>query len=334
MTYNTLDRPHLEARLQRETLPRQTLSFYRYCQIDDPGGLREELFQILESQEVLGRVFLASEGVNGQISVPKPNFLALKSVLEKIWPGLPLKTAVEEASPSFIKLVVKVRKKVVADGLDAGDYDMSDRGQHLNAAQWNEAISSPESVIVDMRNYYESEVGRFEGAVCPDVDTFREQIPMVKDLLLEQKEKKILLYCTGGIRCEKTAAYLRKNGFQDVNSLDGGIINYVNQVRKENLTNFFRGKNFVFDNRLGERITEEILSSCHQCGQPCDSHHNCANDGCHQLFIQCPSCNGRFSGCCSQECQNLYQVSSGERRRVKKRLSTGRHHKSRLRPRI
>jgi len=121
------------------------------------------------------------------------------------------------------------------------------------------------------------------------------------------------MYCTGGVRCEKASAYLKHHGFQDVNQLYGGIIEYARQVKEENIESKFRGKNFVFDERLGERITDEVIAHCHQCGEPCDSHTNCANDDCHLLFIQCPACREKYQGCCSDECCQVISLPPGER---------------------
>ena len=129
-----------------------------------------------------------------------------------------------------------------------------------------------------MRNHYESEIGRFKGAICPETETFREELPVVKKLLEGKERKKILLYCTGGIRCEKTSAYLKHYGFTDVNQLHGGIIDYVRQLKQDtSLKNNFQGRNFVFDERRGERVSNDIISDCHQCGSACDVHVNCKN---------------------------------------------------------
>ena len=153
-----------------------------------------------------------------------------------------------------------------------------------------------------MRNYYESEIGRFKNAIIPDVSRSKELLPEIKKLLKNHKEDKILMYCTGGIRCEKASSYLLKNGFKDVNQLDGGIIKYAHDIKKNNGKSKFIGKNFVFDHRLGERITNDIISTCHQCTTKTDEHTNCINQSCHILFIQCDTCLKKYSGCCSLKC--------------------------------
>jgi UPF0176 protein len=144
-------------------------------------------------------------------------------------------------------------------------------------------------------------------------DTFREQLPLAAELLEADKDKNIVMYCTGGIRCEKASAYLLHRGFTNVYHLEGGILEYTRQVREQGLENQFMGKNFVFDGRLGERIGTEIISHCHQCQSLCDTHHNCANDDCHLLFLQCESCAQTWEGCCSPECQQWKNLASEER---------------------
>ena len=194
----------------------------------------------------------------------------------------------------------------MADGLPIDEYDVTDVGQHLDAQQWNDAIEKG-AIVVDMRNHYESEIGHFENSICPQSETFREELPEVKDMLKGQEDKKVLLYCTGGIRCEKTSAYLKHHGFKDVNQLHGGIIDYARQLdENEGLENKFKGKNFVFDERLSERISMDIISSCHQCGKPSDTHVNCNNVNCNLLFIQCHSCQEKHKQCCSSIVWRLF----------------------------
>jgi UPF0176 protein len=156
-----------------------------------------------------------------------------------------------------------------------------------------------------MRNHYESEVGHFKGAVLPNVDTFREELQIAEDLMRDQKDKNLLMYCTGGIRCEKASAWMKHIGFKNVFQLNGGIIKYAQEIKDKGIESKFIGKNFVFDERLGERITEDIIAVCHQCGKPCDDHTNCINDGCHLLFIQCSDCKKEFNNCCSPACKDI-----------------------------
>jgi UPF0176 protein len=165
-----------------------------------------------------------------------------------------------------------------------------------------------------MRNHYESEVGHFQDAVCPDVDTFRDSLPIIEDMLQEHRDKNILMYCTGGIRCEKASAWFKHKGYPNVFQLEGGIIKYARDVKEQNLENRFIGKNFVFDERLGERISEEVISHCHQCGGLSDSHTNCRNKACHLLFIQCAECAASMHGCCSDACRTIASLPEEEQK--------------------
>ena len=307
---NIYDSKTLTDRLQQETFGRITLSFYRYVKIEYPSALRDEMYRAFSSLGVLGRIYLAEEGINAQISVPENNFGAFEKYLDTHakFSGVPLKIAVEDNRFSFIKLKIKVRYKILADGLDDATFDVTKTGKHLSAKEFNTAMQNPETIVVDMRNNYESEVGHFKGAVLPDADTFREALPKVVEMLSEKKNNKILLYCTGGIRCEKASAYLKHVGFNDVNQLSGGIIQYAHEAREQNLEVKFIGKNFVFDDRLGERITDEIISHCHRCGKKSDIHRNCSNVQCHELFIQCQGCFEEMHGCHSDECKAVFEA--------------------------
>ena len=295
---------------------RTTLSFYRYVRIEDVAGFRDSLYVGLAELHVLGRIYVAPEGINAQASVPTAYLDRLRTYLDGL-PGLAdlrLNLAIEDSDASFRKLVVRVRPKIVADGLDDASFDPSAGGQHLDAAAFNALAADPEAVVVDMRNHYESEVGHFAGAIRPEVDTFRESLPIVEDLLRGKEEAPVLMYCTGGIRCEKASAWFRHRGFERVFQLDGGIINYARQVEAEGLENRFRGRNFVFDERLGEAISGEVVSRCHQCGAPSDTHVNCANDACHLLFLQCAACAKTYRGACSHTCAEVAALPREQQR--------------------
>jgi UPF0176 protein len=338
--WNKYDKKLLKEKLAQETFKRTTVSFYRYVIIAEPANLRNELYRELDALQVFGRIYLAKEGVNAQISVPEHNWEAFVTALyrHEVLKDIPFKIAVEDDGKSFYKLKVKVRSKIVADGLDDNSFDVTNVGKHLSAKEFNEAVEKEDTVLVDMRNHYESEVGHFKGAICPDADTFREELPMVLDELKDKKDKKVVLYCTGGIRCEKASAYLKHHGFEDVNQLFGGIIDYARQVKSEGLENKFVGKNFVFDERLGEKISPEIISECHQCGNPCDTHTNCKNDDCHLLFIQCASCAEEMKGCCSEACKDIVQLPVEEQRKLRKGKEKEKAHavykKARIRPKL
>ena len=301
--YNKLNRELAEAKLSKEHFKRTTLSFYRYTKISEPAKLRIKLFHNWESLGVLGRVYIAEEGINAQVSVPEKNLNTFKTSLCEYpyFRGVRFKVATENNGQSFYKLTIKVKQQIVADGLSSSDYDVTNVGKHLDSNEWNEAVNNG-AVVVDMRNHYESEIGHFKNAILPEAETFREELPMVKSLLKGQEKEDILLYCTGGIRCEKASAYLKSEGFESVNQLHGGIINYVHEVNEKGLENKFVGKNFVFDDRLSERVSDDVVSNCHQCGEPCDEHTNCKNVQCNLLFIQCEKCKRNNKNCCSPKC--------------------------------
>src|SRR6185295_226887 len=222
---NRVNKKELKKRIQEETIKRITVSFYRYVIINQPEELRNQLFIQWNNLRILGRIYVAQEGINAQLSVPEENWDIFKYNLEKDvrFTGIPFKIAIEDDGKSFYKLTIKVRPKIVADGLDEHSFDVTNVGKHLTAKEFNEAMERDDTVIVDMRNHYESEVGKFVGAFCPDADTFREDLPMVMEELKDKKDKKIIMYCTGGVRCEKASAYLKHHGFEDVNQLHGGI---------------------------------------------------------------------------------------------------------------
>lgn len=337
--YNKYNKETLKEQLLKEDFPRTTLSFYRYVILENVNEMRDLLYKELNELQVFGRIYVAREGINAQISVPTANFEAFVNLLNSHpeFANVDLKIALEDDGKSFYKLIVRVRSKIVADGLADNTFDVTNVGHHLNAKEFNEAMRLPNTVVVDLRNHYESEVGHFKGAILPDSDTFRDELPMVLDLLRDQKDKKILLYCTGGIRCEKASAFLKHEGFEDVNQLNGGIIHYARQVKAEGLESEFIGKNFVFDDRMGERITEDVISSCHQCGEPSDNHVNCANDDCHLLFIQCEKCSEKMNGCCTPVCKEISLMPVENQRTLRKgRKKENAHsvYKSRLRPNL
>lgn len=338
MLANRIDRRILKELLQKETFTRKTISFYKYFEIEDPQDFRDMLFMKWTEFNCFGRIYIAREGINAQMSVPEHYFEQFMIFLYSI-PALnqvPIKYAIEDDGKSFFKLTIKVRPKIVADGLEHGTYDLSKVGKHLTAIEFHEALDEPETIVVDMRNHYESEIGHFKNAFCPDVDTFREEIQLVVDKFKDEKDKKFLLYCTGGIRCEKASSFLLNEGFTDVSQLYGGIIEYAQQIKKLGVESKFYGKNFVFDERLGESIDGQIISHCHQCGKSADTHTNCANEDCHLLFIQCKACAEKYEGCCSEECQTIFHLPEDERKKLRiqhaEKYASSKIFKSRLRP--
>ena len=319
--YNTLSAKERRALIEEAGEDRLTISFYTYAHIGNPEILRNHLFITWNELDVLGRIYVANEGVNAQLSIPARNFDAFKDHLDSIsfLKGVRLNIAIEQDNLSFLKLKVKVRHKIVADGLNDHTFDVTSKGKHVNAQEFNELVEKEDAIVVDMRNHYESEIGHFENAITPDVDTFRDSLDIIEDELSEHKEdKKLVMYCTGGIRCEKASAYFKHKGFKQVYQLEGGIIEYTRQVRSQELENKFIGKNFVFDHRRAERISEDIIAQCHQCGHECDTHVNCANEACHLLFIQCEECAAKMDECCSIECKEIIALPIEEQKALRR----------------
>lgn len=340
MLVNKIDRKILREQLHNETFSRRTISFYKYFEIENPQEFRDVLFRKWTELNCFGRIYVAREGINAQMSVPVHN---LDDFLEYLYSipqlnELPIKYAIEDDGKSFYKLTIKVRPKIVADGLEHGTYDLTKVGRHLSALEFHEALDMPDTIVVDMRNHYESEIGHFKNAFCPDVDTFREEVQMVVEKYKDQKEKQFLLYCTGGVRCEKASAFMINEGFGNVSQLYGGIIEYTQQIKKSGLESKFYGKNFVFDERLGESVDGQIIAHCHQCGKPADTHTNCANNDCHLLFIQCADCREQYDGCCSEECKTVFHLPEEKRIQYRaihaQKYADSKIFKSRLRPKL
>ena len=318
--HNRISNETLKAQMLAETEPRTTISFYKYFTIIDPKATRDALWIALTKLNVFGRIYLAHEGINAQISVPQSRVDALREFLYAFDPalnGLRLNIALDDDGKSFWVLRLKVRDRIVADGIDDPTFDASDVGDYLKAAEVNAMLDDPDAVCIDMRNHYEYEVGHFENALEIPADTFRDQLPKAVEMMQEHKDKNIVMYCTGGIRCEKASAWMKHNGFTKVSHIEGGIIEYARRAREQGLPVRFVGKNFVFDERMGERISDDVIAHCHQCGAPCDSHTNCLNDGCHLLFIQCPACAEKFAGCCSEACMKEHKLPEEEQRKLR-----------------
>lgn len=311
--WNTLSKEELEAKWREKGYDWVTVSFYQYAKIPNPQVFRDVLFNMWLKMDVLGRVYVATEGINAQISIPAQNVDEFRKELYEIsfLNGIRLNFAVDDGDAEFpfLKLKIKVRDKILADGLSDESFDVTNKGKHLNAEEFNELTSDPNTILIDFRNHYESEVGHFKGAITPDVDTFRESLPFIEETILKGNEdKNIVMYCTGGIRCEKASAWFKHRGFEKVHQLEGGIIKYANDCKVNKVENKYIGKNFVFDERRGERITEDVVACCHQCGEPADVHTNCVNEGCHLLFIQCDSCKVKMENTCSDECLEIVQL--------------------------
>ena len=332
----------LRARLEGEGVPRTTLSFYRYVRLSEVDRLRDALYAEWEALGVLGRVYIAPEGINAQVSVPTAELEVFRAALDArgSFAHIPWKIAVEDDGRSFLKLIVRVKKKIVADGLADDAFDVTNVGAHLDAKTFNRKMEEG-ALVVDMRNNYECLIGHFEGAYLPKADTFRGAIEEVVDMLRQHdppapidgtrtvdplgrptEQPEILLYCTGGIRCEKASAYLKHQGFTKVAQLHGGIIDYARQLKAEGLKSKYLGQNFVFDERLAERITDDVVSTCMQCGAKSDRITNCHEATCNMLLVQCEACAAKYADCCSPSCREIHQLPVEVQRAWRKGRST------------
>lgn len=336
LLHNRINKETAMKLIEAEDFSRRTASFYRYVQIADPQAMRDQLYKEWSDLGVYGRIYIAAEGINAQLCVPEPHWeeFVQKLYAHSEFKDMPFKIAVEEPAESFWKLTIKVKHQIVADGLKPEDYDVTNVGTHLQPEQFNKALEEG-AICVDMRNHYESRIGKFEGAITPDCDTFREELPMVKEMLKGKENEKVLLYCTGGIRCEKASAYLKEQGFKDVNQLHGGIINYAHEMAEKQQQSKFIGKNFVFDDRIAEKITDDVLAECDQCGSTSDDYTNCANKMCNLLFIQCSACSERTFNTCSSACEKIARLPDDQQRQIRKGVKHSfRRFKKQMRPQM
>jgi len=317
--YNKINSQELKDRFYLNDQKRITLSFYKYFRLNNPEIFRDHIYVNWEKIGVLGRIYVAKEGINAQISIPEEQFSTFRETIMDITflKEVRLNIAVEDGK-SFFKLKVKVRYKILADGLNDDTFDVTNIGVHLKAKEFNELAAREDTVIIDMRNHYESEVGHFNNAILPDADTFREALHIAGKELADNENKNIIMYCTGGIRCEKASAYFKHKGFENVYQLEGGIIKYTRDVIEQGIENKYIGKNFVFDERLSEKISDEVIAHCHQCGNSCDTHTNCKNVGCNLLFIQCAECAEKYENCCSDKCKEINTLPEQQQKLLRK----------------
>jgi UPF0176 protein len=303
---NRVERKVLMEKVKNEPFKRRIFSFYRYVRIEDPVAFRDELYKTWIELDVLGRIYVAHEGINAQMSVPEHNWEAFHKTFEKFTylQNITINDAVESGKYAFFKLDIRNRKRIVVDGLDENIFEVSSIGTHLSPKEFHDMVGQENVIVVDARNNYECDIGHFEGALLPKNKTFSKVLPELSETLKNQKDKKILMYCTGGIRCEKASAYMKMQGFKDVYQLKGGIINYVNEIKTKGMKSKFKGSNYVFDERMSEKITDEKLASCRHCGSPHSTHVNCGHIPCHGLFIICPDCAKKYDDCCSLECMD------------------------------
>lgn len=283
------------------------LLYYFYHPIEDVPSYRAWQYELCESLGLRGRILVASEGINGTVSGPE----AATREYQRIMDAHPLTAGMEwKVDPAdghvFPKLSVKTREEVVTLGL--GEEDFSPRevtGDYLAPAEWQAMMKAEDVVIIDARNDYEWEMGRFEGALLPDVPSFRDLPGWVREHRQDLEGKKILTYCTGGIRCEKFSGFLKREGFEQVYQLHGGIVTYGKdeEARGEG----FEGKCYVFDERIGVEVNRtpgaKVIARCQWCDQPCDQQINCTYTRCNERHFCCPACGEEHQGYCDPICR-------------------------------
>lgn len=284
------------------------LAYYHFTDVENPYYLVKEHKRFFENRDVAGRIYISREGINGQMSGKQEDAEAYMEWLKTV-PGF--EKVVFKVDPSdkniFFKMTVKEREQLVAFDQKV---DLSTRGEHLSPEEWDQVLENEDHLLIDVRNDYEMDIGHFKGAELPNIKNFREFTEYTQERLVPEKEelnqKKILMYCTGGIRCEYYSAYLKENGFENIYQLDGGVINYGHKRGKGN----WRGKLFVFDDRLACKIgeEEECISKCHHCEELSDTYYNCANMDCNKLFTCCPNCVDTYKGCCESSCMEAKRV--------------------------
>ncbi len=290
------------------------LLFYKFNKIKDPEAFARSQRIFCREIGIMGKILIAKEGVNGSISGTKKQAEAYKKFLKNIngFEDIVFKEEPGNEHP-FTKMIVRVRDEIVAIKKKV---DMSKTGKHLSPKEFLNLYKKNDKnlVILDARNDYEWKIGRFKNAVNPDIKTFRDFPKFVKKFS-KNKDKKIVMYCTGGIRCEKASAYMIENGFKDVSQLDGGIIKFC----QEYPNTVWDGKCFVFDKRLMTDINqkENDLAGCEVCGGKCDLYRNCRNVDCDKLFVMCVECQKKMNGCCSDLCLVAFREQCLEKSRRK-----------------
>lgn len=276
-------------------------SFYKYVRLDNPSSFQEEHQEFCNDLGVKGKVLVSKEGINGTVSGTKEqiNKYEKKLISYKEFSDMYFKKTTGDRHP-FRRTIVRVREEIVTSKFNV---ETKNVGKYISSKELkNMYDNNEEFVIIDARNSYESKIGRFKDSITPKIDTFRE-FPRVISKIDKYKKKKIVLYCTGGVRCEKASALLIKEGFLNVNQLHGGILSYIEQYPDT----YFEGRCFVFDNRLSIKSGENVkdISVCEKCHVPCSDYINCTNQRCDKMFIECSDCREQYEYTCSKTCRSF-----------------------------
>jgi UPF0176 protein len=282
------------------------LLFYKYVKIDKPAGLKVQHLADCNKLGVKGRILLSEEGINGSVSGTKEQVELYKKLLtsDLRFSDIMFKEDVGINHP-FKKMVIKIKNEIVRFGQAV---NMEKVGKHLSPKEFLSLYDNLDNtIIIDARNDYEARVGKFKGAITLPIHTFTE-FPNAVSRLNIPKDKKVVMYCTGGVRCEKASAFLKDQGYADVSQLNGGILNFG----KEYPDTVWEGKCFVFDKRLLSAINSDDdspISNCDICSTPCDLYKNCRNKNCDKYTIICINCDDKLAGNCSEACKETFLES-------------------------
>jgi UPF0176 protein len=289
-----------------EEAPYRILLYYKFVKIADHEALAREHLSYCKKLGVKGRILVAPEGINGTLSGTVEQTDAYMSMMRQIPLFHDLEVKIDESdSHAFHKIFVRPKKELVTFRLEE-DVDPNElTGKHLKPKEFYEKLQQGDVIVLDGRNYYEYDIGHFRGAIRPEVESSRDFPDWIRQNLSEFKDRPILTYCTGGIRCEKLSGFLLKEGFTDVSQLDGGIVTYGKDPEVKG--RLFDGKCYVFDERISVPInsTDEdiIVGRCLHCGKEEDRYINCANDDCHKKHVCCVECEEEHNSFCSLECE-------------------------------
>ncbi|MEH7383499.1 rhodanese-related sulfurtransferase [Bacillus sp. JJ1533] len=292
---------------QVKKLDYQVLLYYKYIEIDDPQAFRDTHFEVCTELGLKGRILVATEGINGTVSgtVEQTEKYMEYMLNDSRFSDMVFKIEKSEGH-AFKKLKVKVKPEIVNLNLEEDLNPNEITGKHLPPKEFLETMQNEDVIILDARNTYEYDLGHFRGAIRPDIETFRELPKWVEENLSEHKDKKILTYCTGGIRCEKFSGFLVKEGFKDVSQLEGGIITYGYDPEAKGA--LWDGKCYVFDERISVPVNrtgeETVVGKCFHCGKPEERYVKCGNPECNKHLLLCEDCEHEHYRSCSQECKD------------------------------
>lgn len=275
-------------------------SFYKYAKIEDPVEFQKEHQKYCDFLGIKGKVLVGKEGINGTVSGFLEQIERYEDKVKQLFKDIHFKRTISE-QPPFKKTIVRVRKEIVSSGLKV---NLKNTAKYISPKELKELLDKKEEVIIlDARNNYESKIGKFKNAITPDIEVFRE-FPKVVEDIKDLKNKKIVTYCTGGIRCEKASAYLKENGFNNVFQIEGGILNFIEQFPNT----YFEGRCFVFDDRISIPTGSKIdLTICELCHVSCSRYINCQNAKCNKFFICCEECSEPLKETCSKTCRGIIE---------------------------